>query len=132
MSVQYLGQEVDERTEFETVIGLEVHVQLATNSKIFSTAKARLMEGDSVAGEAVNANTTEVCAGHPGTLPSLNKKAVEYAIRAGLATGCKINSKTIFSRKHYFYPDSPKGYQISQLELPVCEHGNLEVELGEG
>jgi len=132
MSVQYLGQTVDANTEFETVIGLEVHVQLATDSKIFSTAKARLTAGDSVSEEAVNANTTEVCAGHPGTLPSLNKKAVEYAIRAGLATNCQINLKTIFSRKHYFYADSPKGYQISQLDLPVCEHGHLDVELGEG
>ena len=132
MSVQYLGQTVDVNTEFETVIGLEVHVQLATDSKIFSTAKARLTAGDSVAGEVVNANTTEICAGHPGTLPSLNKKAVKYAIKAGLATNCQINLKTIFSRKHYFYADSPKGYQISQLDLPVCEHGHLEVELGEG
>jgi len=123
---------MDLNTEFETVIGLEVHVQLATDSKIFSTAKARLTEGDSVAEEEVNANTTEVCAGHPGTLPSLNKKAVEYAIKAGLATHCKINLKTVFSRKHYFYADLPKGYQISQLDLPVCEQGHLEVELGEG
>lgn len=130
MSVQYLGQSVDVNTEFETVIGLEVHVQLATESKIFSRAKSRVL--DSVAEEAVNVNTTEVDAGHPGTLPVLNKKAVEYAIKAGLATNCKINNKTIFSRKHYFYADSPKGYQISQLELPVCEHGHLDVELGEG
>ena len=131
MSIQYLGQEVDANTEFETVIGLEVHVQLATDSKIFSKAKSRLLEGDSVSEESVNANTTEICAGHPGTLPSLNKKAVEYAIKAGLATNCKINLKSIFSRKHYFYADLPKGYQISQFDLPVCEHGSLEVELGE-
>lgn len=131
MSFQYLGQEVDANTEFETVIGLEVHVQLATDSKIFSKAKSRLLEGDSVSEESVNANTTEICAGHPGTLPSLNKKAVEYAIKAGLATNCKINLKSIFSRKHYFYADLPKGYQISQFDLPVCEHGSLEVELGE-
>jgi aspartyl-tRNA(Asn)/glutamyl-tRNA(Gln) amidotransferase subunit B len=129
--MQYLGQTVDANTEFETVIGLEVHVQLATDSKIFSRAKARLSEGDSVSEEAVNANTTEICAGHPGTLPSLNKKAVEYAIKTGLATNCKINLKNVFSRKHYFYADLPKGYQISQFDLPICEHGHLEVELGE-
>ncbi len=131
MSVQYLGTAVTPDTEFETVIGLEVHVQLATNSKIFSTAKARLSENESVANEAVNANTTPVCAGHPGTLPSPNKKAVEFAIRAGLATNCKINLKSVFSRKHYFYPDLPKGYQISQFDLPVCEKGFLDIELGE-
>jgi aspartyl-tRNA(Asn)/glutamyl-tRNA(Gln) amidotransferase subunit B len=117
-------------TEFETVIGLEVHVQLSTDSKIFSSAKARLAEGESVADEKVNANTTEVCAGHPGTLPSLNEKAVEYAIKAGLATNCSINLKNVFSRKHYFYPDSPKGYQISQFDLPICEKGFLDIELG--
>ncbi len=117
--------------EFETVIGLEVHVQLATESKIFSTARARLEAGRSVADEQPNSNTTPVCAGHPGTLPALNKKAVEYAIRAGLATECKINPRSIFARKHYFYPDSPKGYQISQLELPLCEKGFLDIELGE-
>ena len=117
-------------TEFETVIGLEVHVQLATDSKIFSSAKSRLAEGESVAEEKVNANTTEVCAGHPGTLPSVNEKAVEYAIKAGLATNCRINLKNVFSRKHYFYPDSPKGYQISQFDLPICEHGHLNIELG--
>jgi aspartyl-tRNA(Asn)/glutamyl-tRNA(Gln) amidotransferase subunit B len=131
MSIRYVGMPVDVNTQFETVIGLEVHVQLATESKIFSSARARLSEGQSVADEAVNANTTPVCAGHPGSLPVLNKKAVEYAVRAGLATHCKINLKSVFARKHYFYPDSPKGYQISQLELPLCEKGNLEVELGE-
>jgi aspartyl-tRNA(Asn)/glutamyl-tRNA(Gln) amidotransferase subunit B len=127
MSVSFLGVNVDANTEFETVIGLEVHVQLATESKIFSTARSRQV---AVAEEAVNSNTTPVCAGHPGTLPALNKKAVYYAIQAGLATGCKINLKSVFARKHYFYPDLPKGYQISQYDLPLCEHGQLEVELG--
>ena len=130
MSVTHLGIPVDQDTEFETVIGLEVHVQLATHSKIFSTAKARLLESESVSEEAVNANTTAVCAGHPGTLPALNKKAVEYAIRAGLATSCKINLRSVFARKHYFYPDLPKGYQISQFDLPICEHGHLDIEIG--
>ena len=131
MSITHLGVAVNEHTEFETVIGLEVHVQLSTDSKIFSTAKARLAAGDSVSEEGVNANTTPVCAGHPGTLPSLNKKVVEYAVRAGLATDCKINLKSVFARKNYFYPDLPKGYQTSQLELPICEHGHLDIELSD-
>jgi aspartyl-tRNA(Asn)/glutamyl-tRNA(Gln) amidotransferase subunit B len=117
-------------TEFETVIGLEVHVQLATDSKIFSPAKSRLPQDGSVAEESTNANTTEICAGHPGTLPALNETAVEYAIRAGLATNCQINLKSIFARKHYFYADLPKGYQISQFDLPLCVNGHLNIELG--
>jgi aspartyl-tRNA(Asn)/glutamyl-tRNA(Gln) amidotransferase subunit B len=121
---------IDPQTEFETVIGLEVHVQLATDSKVFSPAKSRLPIGESVSEEAVNANTTEICAGHPGTLPALNEKAVEYAIRAGLATNCKINLKSVFSRKHYFYADLPKGYQISQFDLPLCLNGFLDIETG--
>ncbi|MBU6152749.1 MAG: Asp-tRNA(Asn)/Glu-tRNA(Gln) amidotransferase subunit GatB [Bdellovibrionales bacterium] len=131
MSLTCLGVSVDVNTEFEAVIGLEVHVQLATDSKIFSSARARPESGNSVADEAVNKNTTPVCAGHPGTLPVLNEKAVGYAVRAGLATGCKINLKSIFARKHYFYPDSPKGYQISQYDLPLCEKGFLDIELGD-
>jgi aspartyl-tRNA(Asn)/glutamyl-tRNA(Gln) amidotransferase subunit B len=130
MSVMHLGIPVDAQTEFETVIGLEVHVQLSTESKVFSRARSRLESGKSVAEEAVNLNTTPVCAGHPGTLPALNAKAVEYAIRAGLATNCKINLKSVFARKHYFYPDLPKGYQISQFDLPLCQHGYLDIELG--
>jgi aspartyl-tRNA(Asn)/glutamyl-tRNA(Gln) amidotransferase subunit B len=130
MSITHLGIPVDANTEFETVIGLEVHVQLSTESKVFSPARSRLEEGKSVADEAVNANTNPVCAGHPGTLPALNAKAVEYAIKAGLATNCKINLKSVFARKHYFYPDLPKGYQISQFDLPLCQHGHLDIELG--
>ena len=130
MSIQYLGQSVTYETEFETVIGLEVHVQLATDSKIFSPAKSRLSQDGSVAEEATNANTTEICAGHPGTLPALNETAVEYAVRAGLATNCQINLKSIFARKHYFYADLPKGYQISQFDLPLCVNGFLNIELG--
>ena len=122
---------ISAQTEFEVIIGLEVHVQLSTESKIFSSARARLPEGVSVADETPNVNTTPVCAGHPGTLPALNQKAVEYAIRAGLATDCRINLTNVFSRKHYFYPDSPKGYQISQFDLPICEGGYLDVEIGD-
>ena len=130
MSITHLGVAVDAATEFEIVIGLEVHVQLATDSKIFSSARARLPEGKSVADEIPNSNTTPVCAGHPGSLPKLNEKAVLYAIKAGLATDCRINRKSIFARKHYFYPDSPKGYQTSQHDLPLCETGHLDIEFG--
>ncbi len=125
------GMPITPDTEWEAVIGLEVHVQLATDSKIFSQARARLDAGKSVAEESSNSNTTPVCAGHPGTLPSLNKKAVEYAIMAGLATHCKINRRSVFARKHYFYPDLPKGYQISQYDLPTCYQGYLDIEYGE-
>lgn len=115
--------------DFEAVIGLEVHVQLATESKIFSHARARPEGGRSVGEEMVNMNTTVVDTAQPGTLPVLNKKVVEYAIKAGIATGCEIRHKSVFSRKHYFYPDLPKGYQISQYDLPICEHGHIDIEL---
>lgn len=118
--------------DFEAVIGLEVHVQLATRSKIFSSAKARLESGESVANEVPNINTTPIDAGHPGTLPVLNRKAMEYAIKTGLATQCKVNLTNQFARKHYFYPDLPKGYQISQFTQPICEHGFIDIETSEG
>lgn len=118
--------------EFEAVIGLEVHVQLATEAKIFSRARARPEGGKSVGEELVNMNTTPVDTAQPGTLPVLNKKVVEYAIKAGLATGCEIRQKSVFSRKHYFYPDLPKGYQISQYDLPICEHGHIDIEMKDG
>ena len=119
-------------TEFEAVIGLEMHCQLATNSKIFCGCRARLPGGKSVADVEVNSNTCAICAGHPGTLPVLNKKVVEYGIRAGLATHCKINHHTVLSRKNYFYPDLPKGYQLSQYADPLCEHGWIDIETSEG
>ncbi|MBN21392.1 MAG: Asp-tRNA(Asn)/Glu-tRNA(Gln) amidotransferase GatCAB subunit B [Bdellovibrionaceae bacterium] len=119
-------------SSWEMVIGLEVHAQLSTASKAFSTAKARLSDGESVAEERVNFNTNMICAGHPGTLPSLNKKAVELAIRAGLSTGCDIRLKSVFARKNYFYPDLPKGYQISQFDMPLCENGAINIELSDG
>lgn len=118
-------------TEYEVIIGLEVHVQLATESKVFSSARSRLATGTSVADEAVNQNTNEVCSAQPGSLPVLNERAIEFAVKAGLATGCRINERSVFSRKHYFYPDLPKGYQISQYDLPICEHGFLNIELGD-
>jgi aspartyl-tRNA(Asn)/glutamyl-tRNA(Gln) amidotransferase subunit B len=113
---------------FEAVIGLEVHCQLATDSKIFCSCRARLDDGRSVADVEPNSATCPVCTAQPGALPVLNKKVVEYAVKAGLATNCTINLKNVFARKNYFYPDSPKGYQISQFELPICENGYLNIE----
>ena len=111
--------------EFDTVIGLECHVQLKTESKLFSPAPNRF-------GDAPNANVDLVDAGLPGVLPVLNEKAVQFAIQLGLALGCKINLKNVFARKHYFYPDLPKGYQISQFELPICEGGSVEIQTSQG
>jgi aspartyl-tRNA(Asn)/glutamyl-tRNA(Gln) amidotransferase subunit B len=118
--------------EFEAVIGLEVHVQLATHSKIFCSCRARSTDGKSVSEVAANSATCPVCTGQPGSLPVLNQKVVEYSVRAGLATGCRINLKNVFSRKNYFYPDLPKGYQISQFDLPICENGFLNIETSRG
>jgi aspartyl-tRNA(Asn)/glutamyl-tRNA(Gln) amidotransferase subunit B len=115
---------------FEAVIGLEVHCQLATESKIFCACPARV--DGSVAELAPNSNVCPVCAGHPGSLPALNRKVVEYAIRAGLATSCRIRDASVFARKNYFYPDLPKGYQISQYDQPICEHGHLDIETSAG
>src|SRR4051794_12564581 len=115
--------------EFEAVIGLEVHCQLSTETKIFCACKARLDEGGSSGDLSPNANVCPVCAAHPGTLPVLNRKAVEFAVKAGLATGCQIQRRNVFARKNYFYPDLPKGYQISQYERPICENGELVIEL---
>ncbi|MDH3999417.1 MAG: Asp-tRNA(Asn)/Glu-tRNA(Gln) amidotransferase subunit GatB [Desulfuromonadales bacterium] len=110
---------------YETVIGLEVHVQLTTKTKIFCGCSTQF-------GQTPNSQTCPVCLGLPGALPVLNRQVVENAICAGLATNCQIAPRSIFARKNYFYPDLPKGYQISQFELPICEHGWLDIELGEG
>ncbi len=110
---------------YEPVIGLEVHAQLSTESKIFSSASTKF-------GAAPNSQVSPICAGLPGVLPVLNRKAVEFAIKMGLATNCTIAPFSLFARKHYFYPDLPKGYQISQYEEPLCEHGWLDLELENG
>jgi aspartyl-tRNA(Asn)/glutamyl-tRNA(Gln) amidotransferase subunit B len=107
--------------KFEPVIGLEVHAQLKTKTKIFCGCSTEF-------GKSPNANTCPVCTGMPGMLPVLNKKAVSFAIKAALATNCKINKESRFDRKNYFYPDLPKGYQISQYALPIAEHGYLDIE----
>lgn len=118
--------------EFEAVIGLEVHAQLATDTKIFCSCRAKPPEGVSVGDEPPNIHTCPICAGHPGSLPVLNRKALEFAILAGLATHCKVQSKSVFARKNYFYPDLPKGYQISQSDQPICKEGHLEIEISNG
>lgn len=109
--------------DYEAVIGLEIHVQLQTKSKIFS--------GDSAAfGSADNENISPISVGMPGTLPVLNERAVEFSVRTGLALNCSIRKSSVFARKQYFYPDLPKGYQISQYDQPLCENGYLEFLVG--
>jgi aspartyl-tRNA(Asn)/glutamyl-tRNA(Gln) amidotransferase subunit B len=110
--------------EFEAVIGLEVHAQLLTKSKIFCGCSTEF-------GRPPNSNTCPVCLGLPGSLPVLNRQAVFMAVKAGLALGCRINSRSIFARKNYFYPDLPKGYQISQFDLPIAEAGKVTLLSGE-
>ncbi len=110
---------------YETVIGLEVHVELATKTKIFCGCSTAF-------GAAPNAHTCPVCTGMPGSLPVLNKQVVEYAAAVGLATNCKITQYNKFDRKNYFYPDNPQNYQISQLYLPICRDGKVEIETEKG
>jgi len=109
--------------EFEAVIGLEVHAQVSTKSKIFCACSTKF-------GAGPNENTCPICSGMPGTLPVLNRKVVEYTIRTALATSCKVQRKSIFARKNYFYPDLPKAYQVSQYELPIALSGHIDIEVG--
>ncbi|HET9554387.1 MAG TPA: Asp-tRNA(Asn)/Glu-tRNA(Gln) amidotransferase subunit GatB [Anaeromyxobacteraceae bacterium] len=108
--------------DFQVVLGLEVHAQLLTKTKIFCGCSTAF-------GAEPNTHVCPVCLGLPGVLPALNRQVVEAAVRTGLALGCAIRPKSVFARKNYFYPDLPKGYQISQYELPICEGGGLDVEV---
>jgi len=108
--------------KFETVIGLEIHAQLKTKTKIFCGCSTKF-------GAPPNTHTCPVCLGMPGVLPVLNRKVVDYTLRTALATGCRINSESRFARKNYFYPDLPKGYQISQYELPIAEKGTIDIDV---
>lgn len=108
--------------DFEAVIGLEVHAQLLTQSKAFAPVAAQY-------GQAPNTQISPLCLGHPGTLPLVNENLIRYIIKMGLATNCSIAPKSIFARKNYFYPDLPKGYQISQFETPICEGGYIDIEV---
>ena len=108
--------------DFEAVIGLEVHAQLLTQSKAFALVAAQY-------GQAPNTQISPLCLGHPGTLPLVNENLIRYIIKMGLATNCSIAPKSIFARKNYFYPDLPKGYQISQFETPICEGGYIDIEV---
>jgi len=110
------------KTKYEAIIGLETHCQLSTETKIFSSSSTQF-------GSDPNTNIDPVCLGLPGTLPVLNQKVLEYAVKAGLALNCQIAPYSKFDRKQYFYPDLPKNYQISQYDLPIAEHGWLEIEL---
>lgn len=110
--------------DYECVIGLEIHAQLLTKSKLFCSCSTSFGSSD-------NANTCPVCIGLPGALPVLNKKALEFSIATGLALNCKIDNGSVFARKNYFYPDLPKGYQISQFDLPLCTDGYVDFFLGE-
>ena len=111
--------------EFEPVIGLEVHAQLKTQTKIFCGCSTAF-------GAPPNTHVCPVCLGLPGVLPVLNREVLAFSLRMALATGCRVNRESRFARKNYFYPDLPKGYQISQFELPVAEHGEIHIETGDG
>ena len=111
--------------DYEIVIGLEVHSELSTKTKIFCSCSTEF-------GGEPNTHTCPICMAMPGTLPVLNEKVVEYAVKAGLATNCEISRNSKNDRKNYFYPDTPRAYQISQFDKPLCEHGYIEIEDDKG
>ena len=113
------------REDYEVVMGLEVHAELSTKTKIFCSCPTKF-------GAEPNTQVCPICMAMPGTLPKLNEKVVEYAVKAGLATNCKISKNSKNDRKNYFYPDLPKAYQISQFDKPLCEHGYIEIETSKG
>ena len=113
------------RQDYEVVMGLEVHAELATKTKIFCSCPTKF-------GAEPNTQVCPICMAMPGTLPKLNEKVVEYAVRAGLATNCTISRDSKNDRKNYFYPDTPRAYQISQFDKPLCEHGYIEIETSQG
>ncbi|MFH0840650.1 MAG: Asp-tRNA(Asn)/Glu-tRNA(Gln) amidotransferase subunit GatB [bacterium] len=115
---------MDKNNKYDVIIGLEIHAELKTKSKMFCDCN-----NDSEH-TLPNANTCPICLGHPGTLPAVNQQAINYALMLGIVLNCKINKFCKFDRKNYFYPDLPKGYQISQYDLPICHHGYLEIENG--
>ncbi len=116
---------LDNYPDYEVTIGMEVHVQLTTNSKIFCSCANEVAQKP-------NTNICQICTGYPGVLPVLNKKVVDYAILAGLATNCTIAKVCSFARKHYFYPDLPKNYQITQSDDPICSDGYIPITLEDG
>ena len=113
------------REDYEVIIGLEVHAELSTKTKIFCSCPTEF-------GAAPNTHVCPICMAMPGTLPVLNEKVVEYAVKAGLATNCEISHDSKNDRKNYFYPDLPKSYQISQYDKPLCNHGYVEIDTDEG
>lgn len=125
MSVAKPASVIDRYPDYEVVIGMEVHVQLTTKTKIFCTCANEIVKEP-------NTNICQICSGHPGVLPVLNKKVVDYGIMAGLATNCTINPINEFARKHYFYPDLPKGYQTTQGDRPICLDGYVPIRLHDG
>ena len=117
--------QTEEKRTYQAVIGLEFHVHLATQTKMFCSCQVTY-------GEEPNTHTCPVCLGHPGALPVANEKAIELGVMAGLALNCEVAPRAIFARKNYFYPDLPKGYQISQYDAPICTNGYLDVPVPEG
>ena len=122
---EHITTALDKYPAYEATIGMEVHVQLTTNTKIFCSC------ANSIAKDP-NSNICQICAGYPGTMPMLNKKVVDFAILAGLATNCTINQQSTFDRKHYFYPDLPKNFQITQQANPICTDGYITIRLEDG